>query len=158
MTIDRAMKRHGARRRGGHGLLAMLAVSMLAAIGTDAARAADGPPSPGRVPRPVIETADGTACVADPVFMRKNHMDLLKHQRDDTMHQGIRAPKFSLNGCITCHASKKTNSVVAGADNFCQSCHLYAGVTLDCFDCHSGTPRTASPSAGSAGVPGGGKQ
>jgi len=120
---------------------------MLAAILVNPARAAD---SPGRVPRPVIEAAEGTACVADPAFMRKNHMDLLKHQRDDTMHRGIRTPKFSLNGCITCHASKKTNSVNASAGNFCQSCHTYAGVSLDCFECHSATPRAASNPARAA--------
>jgi hypothetical protein len=88
--------------------------------------------------------------VADPVFMRKNHMDLLKHQRDDTMHRGMRAPKFSLTGCINCHASKKSRSVVADAGNFCQSCHTYAGVSLDCFECHSATPRAASNTARAA--------
>jgi len=118
---------------------------MLAAILTTPARAAD---PPGRVPRPVIEAAEGAACVADPAFMRKNHMDLLKHQRDDTMHRGIRTSKFSLNGCITCHASKKTNSVNASAGNFCQSCHAYAGVSLDCFECHSATPRMVPARAG----------
>ncbi len=44
-----------------------------------------------RTPKPVIEPARGGQCVADPAFMRRNHMDLLKHQRDGTVHAGDRA-------------------------------------------------------------------
>ncbi len=165
MKNVRAMMWHGARWRGLRGTLGMLAVSLLAATLVTSALATEAPNAPGRVPRPVIEMADGAACVADPAFMRKNHMDLLKHQRDDTMHRGIRAPKFSLTGCVNCHASKKTNSVIASSGNFCQSCHTYAGVSLDCFECHSATPgaasnpaRAAPASSISANAASGGKQ
>ncbi len=96
-----------------------------------------------RVPRPVINAGDGKACVADSAFMRINHMDLLKHQRDDTVHRGIRTAKFSLGGCVNCHASVKTGSVNAGPDDFCRSCHVYAGVTLDCFECHNAQAKAA---------------
>ena len=46
--------------------------------------------------QPLIEKAKGGQCVEDPAFMRRNHMKLLKHQRDDTMHGGIRTGKYSL--------------------------------------------------------------
>jgi predicted CXXCH cytochrome family protein len=96
----------------------------------------------GRTPLPVIEPATpGTSCVADPAFMRRNHMDLLKHQRDDTVHGGIRGAKYSLKDCIDCHASLKTKSVTQGETNFCTSCHNYAAVAIDCFGCHSSAPR-----------------
>jgi hypothetical protein len=68
-------------------------------------------------------------------------MELLKHQRDATTHQGIRTRKHSLNGCIECHASRKTNSVAGSDQNFCQSCHSYAAVKLDCFECHASKPK-----------------
>jgi hypothetical protein len=142
--------RHGTWSCGARLVRAALATSLLAAALAGPALAAESSSTQGRVTRPVIEKADGTACVADPAFMRKNHMDLLKHQRDDTMHLGIRTPKFSLTGCISCHASKKTNSVNADAGDFCQSCHHYAGVTLDCFECHSAMPRAASTTARAA--------
>ena len=71
--------------------------------------------------------------------MRRNHMELLKHQRDETMRSGIRTAQFSLNGCVQCHASAKTGSVL-GPEGFCQSCHSYAGVKLDCFECHASKP------------------
>ena len=93
------------------------------------------------VAQPVIERATkGTQCVADPAFMRRNHMDLMKHQRDDTVHAGMRAGKFSLKGCVECHASPETGSVAASSTDFCVSCHSYAAVKIDCFECHSSRP------------------
>jgi hypothetical protein len=74
--------------------------------------------------------------------MRRNHMKLLKHQRDDTMHGGIRTGKYSLKECVACHASQSNQSVNAEAGNFCQSCHLYAAVKIDCFECHANKPDT----------------
>jgi predicted CXXCH cytochrome family protein len=99
----------------------------------------------GRTPRPAIErAAPGTQCVADPAFMRRNHMNLLKHQRDDTVRGGIRGAKYSLKDCIDCHASPKTNSVAKAESNFCVSCHSYAAVKIDCFECHTSTPRAVA--------------
>lgn len=98
----------------------------------------------GRVPQPVIEPARGGQCVEDPVFMRRNHADLLKHQRDDTVHGGIRAEKYSLKACIACHASQTTGSVSTKSTNFCQSCHTFAAVKIDCFECHASKPPQTS--------------
>jgi hypothetical protein len=100
-----------------------------------------------RVPKPVIEAGKGEQCVESTDFMRRNHMELLKHQRDATMHQGIRTRNHSLNGCIECHASRKNNSVVGSEQNFCQSCHSYAAVKLDCFECHAGKPKAPAERA-----------
>jgi hypothetical protein len=86
-------------------------------------------------PQPVIKIENPGQCIAPAGEMRKNHMDLLKHTRDRTMRQGIRGEKASLNGCINCHASKTTGSVL-GKEGFCQECHSYAAVKLDCWDCH----------------------
>ena len=100
-----------------------------------------------RVPKPVIEAAKGEQCVESTEFMRRNHMVLLKHQRDDTTHKGIRTTKYSLKGCIDCHASRKNNSVVGSDQNFCQSCHSYAAVKLDCFECHASKPKAPAERA-----------
>jgi hypothetical protein len=109
---------------------------LLAALAAGCALA-DGAAS--RVPTPVIEGGRGDKCVADTDFMRRNHMKLLMHQRDDTLRAGVRTPRFSLQGCISCHAGK-TGTVVGGSGNFCQSCHTYAAVTIDCFVCHASKP------------------
>lgn len=99
---------------------------------------------PGRVPKPVLEEARGGKCVEDTAYMRRNHMKLLMHQRDETVHQGIRTRKYSLNGCIECHASQKNSSVIGSNENFCQSCHSYAAVKIDCFECHAGKPKATA--------------
>jgi hypothetical protein len=103
-----------------------------------------GDTTASRVLQPVIEKARGGECVADPAFMRRNHMTLLKQQRDDTLRGGIRTGKYSLKACVACHASQTTQSVNAAPSNFCQSCHNYAAVKIDCFECHANTPPTTT--------------
>ena len=93
---------------------------------------------------PKFKIERGEACVAPVAEMRRDHMTMLLHQRDRTMRQGLREPRFSLKGCIECHASEKTGSVL-GHEGFCSSCHEYAAVKIDCFECH--TPQRAVPTA-----------
>lgn len=100
--------------------------------------------SAGRTPKPIIETGKGDQCVEDTDYMRKNHMKLLMHQRDETMHKGIRTTKHSLKNCIECHASQKNNSVAANNENFCQTCHAYTAVKIDCFECHASKPKAST--------------
>jgi hypothetical protein len=87
------------------------------------------------VPKPAITIATEGKCIAPADEMRRNHMEMLKHQRNRTLREGIRGEQVSLNGCIECHAGKATGSVF-GKDQFCESCHAYAAVKLDCWDCH----------------------
>ena len=106
-----------------------------------------------RTPQPVIESAKpGTQCIADPATMRRTHMDLLEHQRDDTVRGGIRGAKASLKACIECHASRETQSVAAAPTNFCVSCHSYAAVKVDCFECHTSRPASAQRLAANQGA------
>lgn len=88
---------------------------------------------------PTIKIYKGDKCVEPTEEMRRNHMKYILHQRDKTMHQGIRTTKYSLKNCIDCHADPKTNTVL-GKDGFCESCHVYASVSIDCFSCHSPSP------------------
>jgi len=101
------------------------AAMMLVAVGAAAA-----PPKPD-----IVIAKPGSQCVAAPEEMRRNHMDMLKHQRDRTMRKGIRGEAASLNECISCHAGASSRTVL-GKGGFCQECHSYAAVKLDCWDCH----------------------
>ena len=85
---------------------------------------------------PKIKIERGETCVASVPEMRRNHMKMLLHQRDRTMREGVRTTRFSLKGCVECHAAAQTGSVL-GKDGFCSSCHEYAAVRMDCFECHS---------------------
>jgi len=103
----------------------------------------------GRVPVPAPARGKGDACVADTDFMRRNHMAVLNHQRDDTVHEGVRTKRFSLKECIDCHAVNGADGVpvtVEDPKHFCRSCHDYAAVSVDCFQCHASRPDTAAMS------------
>jgi predicted CXXCH cytochrome family protein len=95
-------------------------------------------------PRPDIpEAVKGKQCVEETSFMRKNHMELLLHQRDETVHKGIRTKKHSLKACFTCHVVKDANNkpvTVKNPKHFCRECHDYAAVKVDCFECHASVP------------------
>ena len=100
-----------------------------------------------RVPLPVLlKAAKGEACVEPLPVIRRDHMKFLMHQRDDTVHQGIRGTRHSLVGCIDCHAARDDAGQWARIDapgQFCASCHAYASVKIDCFECHAALPAVA---------------
>jgi hypothetical protein len=114
----------------------LFVVALTLAAGAGAA----GEPA-GRTPRPAIEPAKaGTQCVAAPDVMRRRHPAMLKHQRDVTVHRGVRQARDSLQGCVACHASAATGSVAQAKTDFCSACHEYAAVQIDCFECHASRP------------------
>jgi hypothetical protein len=99
---------------------------------------------------PVLDRARSGPCVEDPAVMRRTHMDLLRHGRDDTVHHGVRDRKQAFAGCVDCHASRSDGKVIGSERHFCQGCHAYAAVKLDCFECHSPNAREAAKIAGVA--------
>jgi hypothetical protein len=107
----------------------------------------------GRVPEPQFEVDKSTTCVAPRDEIRRTHMDLLKHRRDETVRAGIRGGKTSLETCIDCHAGKRTGAVTGSPDAFCQSCHAYAGVQLDCFECHQARRGPVQQASGTSPAP-----
>lgn len=98
----------------------------------------------GEVPVPKPMPGLGSYCVEDTAFMRRNHMDLLRHQRDDTMYNGLRTERHSLKNCINCHMAEevvgKERIEITDSRHFCAGCHQYASVKPDCFECHSSQP------------------
>ena len=127
--------------------LALIAMHLCAVLAPAGAAHAGG-----RVTTPEIRIEPGTeSCIAPPDEMRRNHMDMLRHQRDKTLRLGERGAQVSLNGCVSCHASRASGSVNAGPQDFCETCHAYAAVKLDCFECHQ-AKSSARPVA-TAGVP-----
>ena len=99
----------------------------------------------GGTPTPKPARGQGEACVAETGWMRRNHMTALSHQRDSTVHAGIRTKRFSLKGCIECHAVSGADGApvtVASPEHFCRTCHDYVAVRVDCFECHASRPET----------------
>ena len=123
-----------------------LAALAMAVATVAVAAAADAPAS--RVPTPTIAITTPGKCVEDTPFMLRNHMELLKHHRDRTVRDGIRTTQHSLANCVNCHAGKETGRVTGGKDAFCESCHKFAAVKLDCWDCHTDRAQTSLAAAG----------
>jgi hypothetical protein len=125
-------------------LTAWLGALLVATFASLAVASDDHEDRGSRVPRHAEAKPQGDKCVEDTEFMKRNHMNLILHQRDKTMHQGIRTTKYSLKNCIACHATPtKANPEVRsvlGEGHFCQSCHAYNAVKIDCFECHSSKP------------------
>ncbi len=92
---------------------------------------------------PEVPKAKGEKCLAEPAAMRRNHMSMLMHRRDATMHQGVRAATNGLKACLDCHAVNDGAGQPVGAESdkhFCRVCHDYAAVSVDCFECHNSKP------------------
>ena len=92
---------------------------------------------------PEVPRGIGEMCVEPTEVMRKFHMDFLFHQRDATVHNAVRDSKHSLIGCIDCHVGRDAQNNFIDIDapgQFCASCHEFAGVAVDCFECHAAKP------------------
>ena len=92
---------------------------------------------------PEVPMGRGAQCVEPIEIMRRDHFEFIKHQRDQTVYHGIRGSKHSLAGCIDCHASKSAEGEflpINSEGQFCQTCHTYAAVKIDCFTCHATVP------------------
>lgn len=115
-------------------LLAVLAFAMLALPGLAQDRMSVGP---------VIPEATGEPHPEGNEYMRRWHMKMMRHDRDLTMYDGDRAVNASLAECFDCHTVRDdagTPVTYADARHFCRTCHDYAAVQVDCFDCHRSTP------------------
>ena len=108
--------------------------------------------SMGNVVLPRVITPENVQqCVEPTDIMRRDHMKFLFQQRDATVLDGIRTGKYSLTGCINCHAQPaKDGKIVRAGDPefFCTACHQYASVKIDCFECHSDRPAVTAGQLG----------
>ena len=114
-----------------------LVLLVLAGVGTVHAEAIGGFVVPGS------KAATLDQCVEPTGEMRHYHMEYIRHQRNTTVYNGIRHTKFSLSGCVSCHAAHDAQGTpipINGKGQFCNACHEKAAVTLNCFDCHATVP------------------
>ena len=103
-------------------------------------------PTIAETPFPTINepTDESLKCIQPEDEMRRNHMNYILHERDETMHEGTRNEPGSLAACIDCHVAPNEKGEIAGIDSnehFCSSCHQYASVQIDCFQCHADRPQ-----------------
>ncbi len=84
---------------------------------------------------PQLQAAAGNECVESTSYMLDNHMKLLDEWRTLVVRDGNdtyvasngQEWNISLTGtCLSCHNKAE----------FCDQCHTYEGVTLNCWSCH----------------------
>jgi hypothetical protein len=122
---------------GGVLLLALAAACAL----TAQAFAAEGA---GDFVLPSSKAATVENCVEPTEYMRRNHFEVIRHQRDTTVYGGIRSTKHSLAGCVSCHVGydgAERPVRINAEGQFCSACHEYAAVDMNCFDCHATVPK-----------------
>ena len=101
---------------------------------------------------PQVPRGKGEFCVEPTDVMRKLHMDFLLHQRDETVYNGQRKQKHSLVGCIDCHVQTSDSGQhvpINQEGEFCEVCHSYVSVKIDCFECHASVPDKESSASAS---------
>ncbi len=90
-----------------------------------------------RGPQPILP-AQEKECIAPRGYMRTSHMRLLVDWRDSVVRHGMHSYRASsgrtyamgfTGTCLSagCHANKA---------DFCDRCHNYAAVSVNCWDCH----------------------
>ncbi len=119
-------------------LLHLVLVGLALSFSASASAEGHGP----QIPKAV----KGEECVEPTDVMRRDHMKFLMHQRDDTLREGIRGAKHSLKDCLNCHVPDAEQAKAEGSEgeHFCMSCHSYAGVKVDCFECHATRPQKSA--------------
>jgi hypothetical protein len=65
-------------------------------------------------------------CVAETVYMRYHHWELLREIREEVVRYGKRG-EVGLYMCKDCHTSR---------ERFCNKCHNAVSAYPDCFGCH----------------------
>ena len=95
---------------------------------------------------PIIPKAKGEQCVEPTDVMRRKHHQFILHQRDETVHRGIRTKQYRFTRCIDCHIQATATGDYPqhnSDDHFCTACHRYSSVSIDCFQCHADRPAQA---------------
>lgn len=93
----------------------------------------------GPVEGPQMMQARGDQCVEPLEVIRRDHMKLLSHEKDQAVLFGVRNPNHSIRGCVECHVSP-TASRDDPSSHFCLNCHSFNAVRMDCFQCHADKP------------------
>ena len=117
--------------------IAFAAVFCLVVLSPFIVNLANAAPAPeASLDTPTINALSQKECVADAAYMRDNHMQMLDEWRNDVVRAGSREYESasgqvyekSLDGtCLECHSNR---------EEFCDSCHDYAGVQPYCWECH----------------------
>ena len=90
-----------------------------------------------KIDTPEIARLAEKKCLEPTAYMRASHMELIDSWREAVVRDGQKYyvsssgenVSMSLTGsCLGCHSNK---------EQFCDTCHNYAGVKPNCWSCHN---------------------
>ena len=90
-----------------------------------------------KIDTPEIARLAEKKCLEPTAYMRASHMELIDSWREAVVREGQRYyvtssgknVSMSLSqSCLGCHSNK---------EQFCDTCHNYAGVKPNCWSCHN---------------------
>jgi hypothetical protein len=90
-----------------------------------------------KIDTPEIARLAEKKCLEPTAYMRASHMELIDSWREAVVREGQRyyvtssGKNVSMSltqGCLGCHSNK---------EQFCDTCHNYAGVKPNCWSCHN---------------------
>ncbi len=116
----------------------LLIVAPTVAFATDVAAG-------GWTPRPVFPKGQGDHCVEPTEVMRRLHGEIVRPPDGTPSSRGL--PHHDLAGCVACHAQRDKNGAyipVNAKGQFCESCHRFSAVSINCFSCHASTPEESA--------------
>lgn len=125
-------------------IITLLGITLFSNSAISGPALADAKSTTSLFPTVVEPTDKSLKCIQPEDEMRRNHMNYILHQRDKTVHDGIRNQPGSLSACIDCHVEPDASGNIAGFDSkqhFCSACHQHAAVQIDCFQCHADRPQ-----------------
>jgi hypothetical protein len=90
-----------------------------------------------KIDTPEIARLAEKKCLEPTAYMRASHMELIDSWRKAVVREGQRYYVTSSGKNVTMSLSQSCLGCHSNKEQFCDTCHNYAGVKPNCWSCHN---------------------
>jgi hypothetical protein len=90
-----------------------------------------------KIDTPEIARLAEKKCLEPTAYMRASHMGLIDSWREAVVREGQRYYVTSSGKNVTMSLSQSCLGCHSNKEQFCDTCHNYAGVKPNCWSCHN---------------------
>lgn len=90
-----------------------------------------------KIDTPEIARLAEKKCLEPTAYMRASHMELIDSWREAVVREGQRYYVTSSGRNVTMSLSQSCLGCHSNKEQFCDTCHNYAGVKPNCWSCHN---------------------
>jgi len=90
-----------------------------------------------KIDTPEIARLAEKKCLEPTAYMRASHMELIDSWREAVVREGQRYYVTSSGKNVTMSLSQSCLGCHSNKEQFCDTCHNYAGVKPNCWSCHN---------------------